>query len=214
MVSSGAWDFNLPPSVWILHATRNVMWVRRLTGVVGAGAVLLLLSAGCAGQDEIGAPSEPTQTVAAPQDRDPRWTDPPSSYEELRERQVVCLRERGWPVSHVDDTLVVNNPPEQTQRYIEDSGECYEAIGANDVQAPDLTPEFAQARFDETVEFHACLTAAGFDVPELPSYEAYEEALLIDLEVYDLASLASITYSELQETDCTDPLTTWGMFEH
>ncbi|QKJ19926.1 hypothetical protein [Microbacterium hominis] len=122
----------------------------------------------------------------------------------------ACLLERGWDVTIQGDSVHGRNMGEQYDAYIRDTEECSELVAPNQPEPPELTPELAREEYDAQVLYRACLLEHGVDAPELPSYQQFEDALLIDKSVYDGSFEAGLPGgSELRRT-CADPLETWG----
>lgn len=127
----------------------------------------------------------------------------------MAERVGACLLERGWDVTVESGSLHVNHG-DQYDAFIRDTEECGEIVAPNQPPPPALTPELARDEYDAQVRYRDCLIAHGIDAPELPSYQQFEDALLIDLDIYDGSYEAGLPMSSELRVTCKDPLETWG----
>lgn len=167
--------------------------------VLVAGAVVLATGTACAGPAE----DEPQPSDGS---MSPQWSELPKTVEEIAERFVACMQQKGWDVELDEDYGISHHPPpEQQEQSLADAEDCDAEIGANDIPQPDITPAYLRERYDETVELHACLTAAGYSPPEMISYARWEEMLLVEYEYYHLQVLAGLSPAQFRETSCVDP---------
>ncbi len=181
------------------------MFSRLSKGGFAAAAVgVLTLAAvvGCAGDTETTGSDDQASMSS-------QWADVPADADELLERLAQCMQSKGWNYWVEDGQGVGQNPPEQQDEVTRDREARMDEIGANDILAPEWTPEHMREVYDATAEFHDCLIDAGFSPPNLISYAEWEEMLLVEYQYYDLVSLTGITHAQLQETECVDPLSTW-----
>jgi len=100
-------------------------------------------------------------------------------------------------------------PPEQQTQYQADNSACQDEIGANLPGEP-LSPAFAKKQYERTEQLRECLIAHGYDPPVMPSYQQYEDDLLVKGMIYDLAYLTGLDSTHPLRTECKDPMQTWG----
>lgn len=209
--------------------------------VVGAltGAVLLLV--GCTPGEQPGdradpRPSAPTLAqpsveptldptsglwlrdgwpVPAPDatfDPDAPWM----SSEEASNLIASCVEESGWPVTASEPgAFEVVVPPEQKTVYESDLKQCYVDHRVGIDPAPPLTKELAETEYDAQVKAGLCLTELGIEVPDLPTYQVFEDALLTEnriIGIYGLADEAGLDLATDSAAwqQCPDPLDSWG----
>lgn len=122
----------------------------------------------------------------------------------------ACLLERGWDVVVDGESIRGRNMGDQYDAYIRDTEECGELAAPNQPPPPDLTPQLAREEYDAQKRYRDCLIENGVDAPELPSYQQFEDALLIDGDVYDGSYEAGLPGSSDLRVTCADPLETWG----
>lgn len=127
-----------------------------------------------------------------------------------------CLTEKGWAVTVTGPSeFNVDTPPEQKSAYDNDVKNCNVTNRIGIDPAPPLTKELAQREYDAQVRTRKCLIKVGREVPEAPSYQVFEDALLTEgriIGIYQLATDAGINLSADPAVlkQCPDPIDTWG----
>lgn len=138
------------------------------------------------------------------------------SAEEASRLIADCLTEKGWAVTVTGPTeFRVDTPPEQKSAYDSDVKSCNVTHRIGIDPAPPLTKKLAQREYDAQVRTRECLVRIGKDVPETPSYQVFEDALLTEgriIGIYQLATEAGISLSTDPTVwkQCPDPISTWG----
>ena len=127
-----------------------------------------------------------------------------------------CMTGNGWSVTVTPSGAIETTlPPGQKSAYDTDSKQCRvdHRVGINPGPVP--TKELASTEYAAQVRAVQCLRGMGKDVPEMPSYQVFEDALLIEdriVSVYDLAYDAGMDLSEDQSVrqQCPNPTDRWG----
>ncbi|WP_306232497.1 hypothetical protein [Agrococcus beijingensis] len=101
------------------------------------------------------------------------------TLDEWSTAMVACLRDAGWDASIPPGTPAGglssgHVPPEQDDQYREDVDYCLRVKVGEWVEIRD--EQDLRARYDALGAQFSCLGAAGFDVPEPPSYETFRDA--------------------------------------
>ncbi|QKJ19927.1 hypothetical protein [Microbacterium hominis] len=129
---------------------------------------------------------------------------------------VGCLRDKGWEVTVTGPgAFVIDTPDAQKDAYDYDVKRCYIDNKVGIDPPPPLTAELADSEYRAQVRTRDCLESLGLDVPSLPSYQAFSDALLVESRIIGIYALAESSGSDLR-TDpeiwaaCPDPLNTWG----
>lgn len=120
------------------------------------------------------------------------------------------MTEKGWNVWIEGDTLAGQNPPEQWEEFAHDSDVCQVETWSTQLAGRERTPEFVREKHDELLVFHACLLEHGFAPPDVPSYAELEELMLVEGDIFDLATLTGVTPEDLEQAGCENPLHRWG----
>lgn len=156
-------------------------------------------------------PEEPTAS-AGPSVRQPADTnaDGKVSSRESLAWLAACLQELGWDVVLDGDSVHGRNMGAQYDAYIRDTEECIAKGAPNVPQSMEWTPELARVEYDAQVEYRECLIEHGVDAPELPSYQQYEDDMLIRGEPYDGSEAAGLPYGSELRLTCADPFETFG----
>ena len=211
---------------------------RSLALLAALGAALLLLAA-CAPdelQDSIVAPSPSTDTepdiapTFDPQSGlwlsdgwpvpDPDATFDPDapwmSIEEASNLIVACVQGKGWTVTVTSPgSFEADIPPDQQTAYEADIRGCYIEHRVGTAPAPPLTEDLARAEYAAQVRARQCLIDLGKSVPELPSYQVFEDALLGEARIIGIYGLAADAGQDPSSDpavrqQCPHPLDTWG----
>lgn len=151
------------------------------------GAAVLLLAA-CAPddqQDSINAPSP--SGGAEPEIALPQAPDPSRPTFRLSRRRPTRRTSKGCYIEHRFGTA----------------------------PAPPLTEDLARTEYAAQVQARQCLIDLGKSVPELPSYQVFEDALLGEARIIGIYGLAADAGQDLSSDpavwqQCPDPLDTWG----
>ncbi len=120
-----------------------------------------------------------------------------------------CVRDRGWEIVVEEDGWSAPGVTEaQFETYSADVEECSQLHQT--VQAlEDISPEEWQTGYAETVESAQCLRDEGYDIPETPSFQAWQDSYFADREGSEqwvpwlfvpVDSLSTEEWRELEET--------------
>lgn len=159
------------------------------------------------------APDEAEGTPPAdPDARQPADTnaDGKVSSRESLAWTAACLQELGWDVSLDGDSIRGGSTEAQYDVYIRDIEECTAKGAPNVPQSMEWTPELARIEYDAQVRYRECLIEHGVDAPELPSYQQYEDDLLIRGAAYDGSYEAGLPGGSELRLTCADPMETFG----
>jgi hypothetical protein len=138
------------------------------------------------------------------------------SSEEASDLIAACVEAKGWTVTITQPgAFQADIPPEQKSPYEADLKQCYVDNRVGVDPAPAVTRELAKAEYEAQVRTRECLLTIGKDVPALPSYQIFEDALLTEdriIGIYGLAADAGedLTADSEAWDQCPDPLNTWG----
>lgn len=136
------------------------------------------------------------------------------TYSQLAGRyRFACMQERGWTNLTLapDGGVSGNVPPEQEDKYADDEAACSEATGAQ-YPVPPMTERAIRERYGYEVQTRECLVAAGYQISEPPSEDAWVAAFLSSAdglwlpyyEVYTQQPVGQAEESSLRER-CPDP---------
>ncbi|MBB4139567.1 hypothetical protein [Microbacterium invictum] len=156
-------------------------------------------------------PEEPTAS-ADPDARQPADTnaDGKVSSREILVWSAACLQELGWDVALDGDSIRGGSTEAQHDVYVRDIEECAAKGAPNVPQSMEWTPELARIEYDAQVRYRECLIEHGVDAPELPSYQQYEDDMLVRGDVYDTSDAAGLSYDSELRLTCADPFETFG----
>lgn len=148
-----------------------------------AACLLLFTVAACGTSDPVPESAQPTSASASAQ---AATAEADASQSALAEAtfdpelyipsMVDCLRDAGWDAEVIPpgDGISVNHPPDQGDAYREAFEECNQLVGP----APpprQLSEAEIRDHYDLLLGARDCLIAAGFDVSEPQSVDAFVE---------------------------------------
>jgi hypothetical protein len=138
------------------------------------------------------------------------------SIEEASNLIVACVQGKGWAVTVASPgSFEADIPPDQQTAYEADLKGCYIEHRVGTAPAPPLTEDLATTEHAAQVRARQCLIDLGKSVPELPSYQVFEDALLGESRIIDIYGLAADAGQDLSSDPtvrqhCPDPLDTWS----
>jgi len=119
----------------------------------------VLMVAGCAST----GPSATAQQTTAP-----------TSQQDFDRKMNACMAEKGWEaVQQPDGSFSFETTEEQRELFLDENLACLELIGAN--LEPVKSDEEWLAIYESLVEVHECLNAQGLQLPEPPSFQAWQD---------------------------------------
>jgi len=175
---------------------------------------VLAAATACSSQTEPGSGGSPSESESIEAQEDGETYRPTpypmaTSSIEVAERVGACMNTLGWEVEVSGNGYTYEIPPEQTDAFRRDRDQCQ--IDTNSVIPEfDRTPELAAIEYEAMERFHACLEEHGVDVPPLPTFSTFEDRLLAEEAVYDLAGLIGLPHDDPLRTQCNDPISTFG----
>ncbi|MFT4123893.1 MAG: hypothetical protein QM635_08680 [Microbacteriaceae bacterium] len=174
----------------------SASWRRRQTRSLAGVAVLMaaggILLSGCGATSAV--PSSPVgeDTVSGDQD----------DYDNSVAIQK-CLEATGWEVTVTEDAdggwgIEAVTPNDQYSQYQDD----YQTCSEQNVTIAPLDSAAAIADYEADVTISACLRAAGYSVPEIPSKQTYVSAELAETLSYSPYSLVPEEELLQAHTEC------------
>ncbi|MEZ3162132.1 hypothetical protein AB1K54_16585 [Microbacterium sp. BWT-B31] len=139
--------------------------------------------------------------------------DPDNQWRSASETAAAvgtCLQNKGWDVivGRVEGGFEARVTPEQQTAYQDATKACHIELGVGTNPGRALDGRLAAEEFAAQERLLECLLNAGASPPALPSYQVYEEDLMMTGAAYNLYD--GLPGKERYLESCPDPLDTWG----
>lgn len=101
-------------------------------------------------------------------------TTSPTSQQDFDAKMNACMAQQGWDaIQQPDGSYSFETTEEQRELFLQVNSACLELIGAN--LEPVKSDDEWRAIYESLVEVHECLNAQGLQLPEPPSFQAWQD---------------------------------------